>query len=63
MKMTGMRGQLKRFAADRCGATAIEYGLFAVIVSITIIAAVDSVGSGSVVGYLRAVIDAIIALT
>lgn len=57
-----MRGLLKRFAADRRGATVIEYGLFAVIVSITIVAAVDSIGSGSVVGYLQVVFDAISAL-
>ena len=35
-----------RFAQDESGATAIEYGLIAALISITIIAAAQSIGSG-----------------
>jgi len=38
---------LARFAQDESGATAIEYGLIAALISITIIAAAQSIG-GSV---------------
>jgi pilus assembly protein Flp/PilA len=37
---------LTRFAQDESGATAIEYGLIAALISITIIAAAQSIGSG-----------------
>ena len=40
-----MKGHLKRFARDEGGATAIEYGLIAALISIGIIAASRSVGS------------------
>ncbi len=53
---------VKRFAVNEDGATAIEYGLVAVIISISIIAAVEAIGSGSVVGYLTAVINAFASL-
>ena len=35
---------LTRFAQDESGATAIEYGLIAALISITIIAAAQSIG-------------------
>jgi pilus assembly protein Flp/PilA len=35
---------MKRFAKDESGATAIEYGLIAALISVTIIAAVGSLG-------------------
>ena len=38
---------IARFAQDESGATAIEYGLIAALISITIIAAAQSIG-GSV---------------
>jgi pilus assembly protein Flp/PilA len=37
---------LGRFLADQRGATAIEYGLIAALISVTIIATVFSVGIG-----------------
>ena len=40
-----MKGHLKRFAVDEGGATAIEYGLIAALISIGIIAASRSMGS------------------
>jgi pilus assembly protein Flp/PilA len=36
-----------RFLADQSGATAIEYGLIAALVSITIIAAAAQIGGGT----------------
>ena len=36
---------LSRFAADECGATAIEYGLIAAGISVVIITIVQGVGS------------------
>jgi pilus assembly protein Flp/PilA len=38
--------ELGRFFADQRGATAIEYGLIAALISVTIIAAVNAVGTG-----------------
>ena len=49
----------KRFVKDESGATAIEYGLIAALISVVIIAAVQLVGT-----RLDAVFDAIaVALT
>ncbi len=36
---------MKNFLADECGATAIEYGLIASLISVAIIAAAKSLGS------------------
>jgi pilus assembly protein Flp/PilA len=36
----------KRFAQDESGATAIEYGLIAALISITIIAGATAIGNG-----------------
>ncbi len=57
-----MRSALRKFTSDNSGATAIEYGLIGVIISITIIASVESIGEGSVVGYFQAIIDAFTSL-
>jgi pilus assembly protein Flp/PilA len=35
---------IKRFIANESGATAIEYGLFAALIAVAIVAAVGSVG-------------------
>jgi pilus assembly protein Flp/PilA len=43
--MTVMRKLLTNLLADESGATAIEYGLIAALISVVIIAAVTSVGS------------------
>ena len=37
---------LRRFAADEDGATAVEYGLLAALIALTIFAAISSVGQG-----------------
>jgi pilus assembly protein Flp/PilA len=37
---------LRRFAADEDGATAVEYGLMAALIALTIFAAISSVGQG-----------------
>ena len=37
---------MKRFANDESGATAIEYGLIAALISVGIIAAVTTLGTG-----------------
>ena len=37
---------VKRFANDESGATAIEYGLIAALISITIIAGASAIGGG-----------------
>jgi pilus assembly protein Flp/PilA len=39
------RGPLAAFIQDEAGATAIEYGLIAALISVVIIAAVTSVGT------------------
>jgi pilus assembly protein Flp/PilA len=40
-----MRKFLAKFRSDESGATAIEYGLIAALISVAIIAAVTSVGT------------------
>lgn len=40
-----MKNLLNRFAADQSGATAIEYGLIAGLISVVIITAVSSIGT------------------
>ncbi len=40
-----MAAFIKRFLADEAGATAIEYGLIASLISVAIIAAAKSLGS------------------
>ena len=42
---------LSRFWSDRSGATAIEYGLIAVLVSITILTASVKIGGGVTAKY------------
>jgi len=39
-------GRLARFAADERGATAIEYGLIAALISVAIMSTVFSMGQG-----------------
>jgi pilus assembly protein Flp/PilA len=39
------RSLIKRFVADQCGATAIEYGLIAALIAVVIITAVTAVGT------------------
>jgi pilus assembly protein Flp/PilA len=41
-----MKQLITRFAADRSGATAIEYGLIAGLIAVVIIGAVSLVGTG-----------------
>lgn len=41
-----MRELITRFAADRSGVTAIEYGLLAGLIAVVIIGAVAAVGTG-----------------
>ena len=53
-----MKTFVNRFAADQSGATAIEYGLIAAIVSIAIVTALTSLG-GKVVGLFNKVSDGI----
>jgi pilus assembly protein Flp/PilA len=40
-----MREMLKRFRDDRSGATAIEYGIIIVVLSLTIIAGINHAGN------------------
>ena len=40
-----MRNFVKRYLSDESGATAIEYGLIAALISVVIIAAITLVGS------------------
>jgi pilus assembly protein Flp/PilA len=40
-----MKSLLKKFAADQSGATAIEYGLIASLISLVIIAGVSNIGN------------------
>ena len=40
-----MKKLLNRFAADQSGATAIEYGLIAGLISVVIITAVTTIGT------------------
>ncbi len=41
-----MKNVIARFMKDESGATAIEYGLIAALISITIITAAGTIGSG-----------------
>ena len=41
-----MKNMIARFMKDESGATAIEYGLIAALISITIITAAVSIGGG-----------------
>lgn len=40
-----MQNLMKRFARDESGATAIEYGLIAALISVTIIIVLTSIGT------------------
>ncbi|MBV9550144.1 MAG: Flp family type IVb pilin [Alphaproteobacteria bacterium] len=40
-----MTALLKRFAADRRGATAIEYGLIAALIAVVVIGALTNIGT------------------
>lgn len=40
-----MRGLLNKFLKDESGATAIEYGIFAALISVVIITAVGTIGT------------------
>jgi pilus assembly protein Flp/PilA len=50
-----MRALIKRFVADQCGATAIEYGLIAALIAVVIITAVTAVGTSLSTTFSRAV--------
>lgn len=54
-----MTNFFKRFAQDESGATAIEYGLIAALISITIIAAATQIG-GSVGSKFKTVQTSIV---
>ncbi len=45
MKKLSLKNWGKKFTKDESGATAIEYGLFAALISVVIIVAVTSIGS------------------
>lgn len=51
-----MKTLLQRFAADQSGATAIEYALIAVIVSIAIMASMRTIGD-SVIELFDYIVD------
>ncbi|MGY6569328.1 MAG: Flp family type IVb pilin [Salinarimonas sp.] len=51
-----MKTLLQRFAADQSGATAIEYALIAVIVSIAIVASMRTIGD-SVIELFDYIVD------
>ncbi len=53
-----MKNVIARFMKDESGATAIEYGLIAALISITIITAATSIGTG-IAGKFTAVDTAI----
>ena len=53
-----MRKLVQRFARDESGATAIEYGLIAALISVVIITAVTSVGT-SLTGIFTTVAGAL----
>ncbi|MEQ1614224.1 MAG: Flp family type IVb pilin [Hyphomicrobiaceae bacterium] len=40
-----MAGILRRLAKDECGATAIEYGLIALMICVAIVAVIGSIGT------------------
>jgi len=46
-----MKNLITRFAKDESGATAIEYGLIAALISVAIIVALGSVGNNLVVKF------------
>ena len=48
-----MKGLIRRFLRDERGATAIEYGLIAALISVVIIAGVRAVGSKTSVAFGR----------
>ena len=45
--MTAIRGMLRKLRADRRGATAIEYGLIAALIAVSIIGALTALGGGA----------------
>ena len=45
------------FPNDESGGTAIEYTLIAAIISVSIIAAVDSMGQGFVLGVITSIVN------
>ena len=45
--MSAIRKMLRKFRADTRGATAIEYGLIAALISIACLAAMQNLGGGS----------------
>lgn len=51
-----------RFADDQSGLTAIEFSLIGAIVSIAVVAALESFGGGSVLAYAGVAIDWCVAL-
>lgn len=57
-----MKNLLSRFLNDKSGATAIEYGLIAALVSVAIIGAITTMG-GNLTGTFTAVADALAAAT
>ncbi|MGI9415308.1 MAG: Flp family type IVb pilin [Hyphomicrobiales bacterium] len=53
-----MTNELKNeFPNDESGGTAIEYTLIAAIISVSIIAAVDSMGQGFVLGVITSIVN------
>lgn len=52
--MSRIRALIQDFGADQNGATAIEYGFIATLISITIISATTQMGQ-SVVGFFQSV--------
>jgi pilus assembly protein Flp/PilA len=53
-----MRRQIARFLSDERGATAIEYGIIAAMISVAIIGVLTSIGV-NLIGKMQAIIDAI----
>jgi pilus assembly protein Flp/PilA len=53
---------LRRFIEDESGATAVEYGLIAALISVVIISAVSSVGT-AIQGQFKTIAAAIAAPT
>ena len=48
-----MKALINRFAKDESGATAIEYGLIALGISLAIIAIVNTIGSKLLTGFTK----------
>ncbi len=48
-----MKHFFSRYAKDELGATAIEYGLIATMISLAVITAMNAVGSGLITVYNR----------